>query len=85
MPFSDIMCPGNSISVPISNFFLEMVMLFPWHHSRTILGWLISSSSFSAQMMVSSTSFLAHFFSKATWVNHKIKFPHLGHTHWIYA
>ena len=60
IPVSDIMCPANSISFPISNFFREMVMLLFLHRSNTVLVRITRSSSLSAQMIVSSTSFLAH-------------------------
>ena len=37
--FSEIMCPANSISGPILNFFSDIVMLFSLHLSSTILVW----------------------------------------------
>ena len=37
IPVSDIMCPANSISLPISNFFREMVILLALHCSNTVL------------------------------------------------
>ena len=60
IPVSNIMCPDNSISGPISNFYYEIVMLFCWHSSSNIFARSISSSSVSAHVMVSSTRFLAH-------------------------
>ena len=60
MPFSEIMCSANLISVPISIFFCEILILFSLHLSSTVRVWLISSSSVSALIIVSSTSFLAH-------------------------
>ena len=36
IPVSDMMCPANSISFPISNFLHEMVMLFVLHLSSTV-------------------------------------------------
>ena len=60
IPVSDIMCPANLISFPIANFFCEMVILFSLHHSNTVLVRMTRSFSLSAQIMVSSTSFLAH-------------------------
>ena len=59
IPVSDMMCPANSISFPISNFFREIVMLFLQRYN-TVLVRITRSSSVSAQMIVSSTSFLAH-------------------------
>ena len=36
MPPGDMMCPVNSISVPISSFFFEMVMFAAWHLDKTV-------------------------------------------------
>ena len=36
MPPGEMMCPANSISVPISSFFLEIVMLAVWHRFNTV-------------------------------------------------
>ena len=60
IPVSNIMCPANSISFPISNFFREMVILFSLFCSNTVHVRMTRSSSLSAQIMVSSTNFLAH-------------------------
>ena len=59
IPFLEIMCPANSISSPISNFFLEMVMFRRLQFSNTCLILLSSCCLSSAQMIVSSTIFLA--------------------------
>ena len=59
IPVSDMMCPANSISFPISKFLRDMVTLFSLHCSNTVLLWITRSSSLSAQIMVSSTNFLA--------------------------
>ena len=37
IPVSDIMCLANSISLPLSNFLREMVILFSFHRSNTVL------------------------------------------------
>ena len=60
IPVYDIMCPENSISFPILNFFRKMVVLFSLHCSNTDLVRMTRSSSLSAHIMVSSTNFLAH-------------------------
>ena len=60
IPVSDIMCPANSISFPILNFFREMVILLFLHRSNTVLVRITRSSLLSAQMIESSTSFLAY-------------------------
>ena len=59
MPPGEMICPANSISVPISNFFLEIVMLAVWQRSNTVLTLECSSWSDDAKMRVSSTTFLA--------------------------
>ena len=60
IPESEMMCPANSISFPISNFFREIVILLALQRSSTVLVLITKSSSLSAQMIVSSTNFLAH-------------------------
>ena len=59
MPFLEMMCPANSISSLISNFFLEMVIFRRLQFSSTCLILLSSCCLSSAQMIVSSTIFLA--------------------------
>ena len=60
MPFSEMMCPANSISVPILNFFREIMILFSLHLSNKTRVWLINSSSVPAKIIMSSTGFLTH-------------------------
>ena len=57
-------CVGDDVSREFyflfpSQFFCEMVMLIILHLSKTVCVLMTSSSSVSAHMMVSSTSFLA--------------------------
>ena len=59
MPESEMLCQTNSISFPIPNFFLQIVKLFILHRSNTKRVLMTRSSSLLAQIMVSSTNFLA--------------------------
>ena len=56
----EMMCPANSISSHISNFFLEIVMLRRLQFFSTCLILLSSCFLSSAKMIASSTIFLAH-------------------------
>ena len=46
IPVSEIMCPANSISFPISNFLRDIAILFILHLSRTVHV-LMTSSMFA--------------------------------------
>ena len=59
MPPSEMMCPAKCMLSPISNFFLEIVMLFSSHRLRTVATLSTSCFSFSAKIIVSSTIFMA--------------------------
>ena len=60
MPLFEIMCPAKCILFPICSFFLEIVIFELLHLSRTVLTRSLSSDIDVAQMIVSSTIFLAH-------------------------
>ena len=59
MPPSEMMCPAKCMLLPISNFFLEMVILFASQRLRTVVTRSSSCFSSPAQIIVSSTIFMA--------------------------